>query len=81
MSTDLKELAKKKKIEELQKAAYARKINTQYKILEKWDKGEITGIECIEAIEEEGKIFRIENDLKALRTASNVIPMITPPGV
>ena len=42
---------------------YARKINHQYDILKAWDKGEISGLECIQAIEDEMKILRIETDL------------------
>jgi hypothetical protein len=61
--TDFKSLAKIKKIDELKKAAYARKINNQYEFLKQWDRGTITGMECCEAIELEGKIFRLENDL------------------
>jgi hypothetical protein len=78
MSIDLKELAKKKKLEELQNAAYARKLNNQYEYLRKWDKGDITGIEAIEAIVQEEKVFRVDNDLKTLRHLP-VLP--TPPKV
>lgn len=60
---DLKKAAKEKQKEELKKAAFARKINNQYEILKKWNSGLITGMECCEAIENEGKIFRIEDDL------------------
>lgn len=60
---DLEKTAKEKKKEQLRKAAYNRKIINQYEFLKKWDKGEITGIEACEAIELEGKIFRIESDL------------------
>lgn len=62
-TVDLKKAAREKQIEELKKAAYARKINNQYKFLKKWNSGQITGMECCEAIENEGKIFRLDNDL------------------
>lgn len=60
---DYQKASKEKKKEELKKNAYNRKLYNQYEFLKKWDKGEITGMECCEAIEMEGKIFRIENDL------------------
>lgn len=60
---DYKRLAKEKKKDEIQNAAYARKLTNQYNFLKKWDRGEITGMECCEGIEEEGKIFRFERDL------------------
>jgi hypothetical protein len=60
---DFEKTAKEKKKEQLRKSAYNRKIINQYEFLKKWDKGEITGIEACEAIELEGKIFRIESDL------------------
>ena len=58
-----KDQIKNKTKENLQKNAYARKIGNQYQFLKKWDSGAMTGIECIEAIEMEGQIFRIDNDL------------------
>lgn len=64
---DYKKAAREKKVEELKQAAYARKITNQYDLLKKWDKGELTGVECVEAIELEGKVFRLENDLSELR--------------
>jgi hypothetical protein len=60
---DLQKAAKEKKKEQLKKEAYNRKIYKQYEILKKWDRGEITGMECCDAIELEGKVFRIESDL------------------
>ena len=78
MSSNLTELVKKKKLEELQNAAYARKLNNQYEYLRKWDKGDITGIEAIEAIVQEEKVFRVENDLKTLR---HLPALPTPPKV
>ena len=60
---DLQKSAKEKKKEQLKKEAYNRKILNQYEFLKKWDKGEITGMEACEAIELEGKLFRIESDL------------------
>jgi hypothetical protein len=60
---DLQKAAKEKKVEQIKKDAYNRKIFRQYEILKKWDKGEITGMDCCDAIEMEGKIFRIEYDL------------------
>lgn len=61
--TDYKKEARDKLKDELKQAAYARKINNQYDYLKMWDKGELTGIEAIEAIENEGKVFRLEHDL------------------
>ena len=56
-----------KKKEELKKklkdAAHTRKLNNQYDFLKKWDRGEINGVEAIEGIELESKIFRLESDL------------------
>jgi DNA-binding transcriptional regulator YiaG len=52
---DFKKAAKEKKKEDIKKAAYARKLNNQYEFLKKWDRGEINGMECCEAIELEGK--------------------------
>jgi hypothetical protein len=72
---DYKKLAKEKKKDDIKKAAYARKINNQYEFLKKWDKGEITGMECCEGIEQEGKIFRIENDL----TTPKPLPQLPQP--
>lgn len=63
MSKDFKDPAREKKIEILKKNAYHRKINNQYEFLRKWDKGELTGAEACDAIENEGKIFRLESDL------------------
>ena len=60
---DFQKAAKEKKKEQLKKEAYNRKILNQYEFLKRWDKGEITGMEACEAIELEGKIFRIESDL------------------
>lgn len=56
---DPKQALKEKIIEN----ARTRKINNQYEALKKWHTGELTGIECIAVIEDEAKIFRIENDL------------------
>jgi len=69
--TDLKKLARQKKIEELRNLAFTRKINNQYEFLKQWDKGKITGMECIEAIVNEEKVFRIENDLSTLKKAAD----------
>lgn len=63
---DLQKAAREKKKEQLKKEAYNRKIYRQYEILKKWDRGEITGMECCDAIEAEGKVFRIESDLICL---------------
>jgi hypothetical protein len=60
---DLEKVNKEKKKELLKKEAYNRKILNQYEFLKKWDRGEVTGMEACEAIELEGKIFRIESDL------------------
>lgn len=60
---DFKKVAKEKKKEELKKNAYNRKLVNQYEFLKQWDRGQITGMECCEAIELEGKIFRLESDL------------------
>ena len=63
MSKDKDKDPKKTLKQKLIDNAYTRKINRQYEFLKKWDSGEISGTECCEAIEQEGKIFRIENDL------------------
>lgn len=56
---DPKEILKQK----IKENAYARKMNKQYEFLKQWNDGKLSGIECITAIEDEGKVFRIENDL------------------
>jgi O-phosphoseryl-tRNA(Cys) synthetase len=58
-----KEPEKVKLVQTILDNIYARKINKQYEILKAWEKGEVTGIECIQAIEDEMKILRIESDL------------------
>jgi hypothetical protein len=69
-----KEQAKERKKEEIKNAAYARKLNNQYEFLKKWDKGLITGMQCCEGIEEEGKIFRIENDMFPPQPPQHLLP-------
>jgi hypothetical protein len=74
---DLKKAAKDKKKDELKKNAYNRKITNQYEYLKKWDRGEITGMEACEAIELEGKVFRLESDL----IKANGVPPTEPKGI
>ena len=60
---DIHKQAKEKIKEDLKRQAYNRKILNQYDFLKKWDRGELSGMETCEAIELEGKVFRIESDL------------------